>query len=159
MRICTIVFALFLLFSFEGAFGQNYLALRRKNRTYKQFIPGHEISLTVRHGDYTRKISGHIDSIGDDVVFVDGEKAYVADVLKVRIARTDFNYYNGGINLMLASALLSVLLVTNDREPHENRPFYIASGVLFVGGVAMFTRAEKTFRINEKNKLIIIKPV
>ncbi|MGZ5243140.1 MAG: hypothetical protein ACXWEY_04775 [Bacteroidia bacterium] len=159
MRLYFLLIILILVFKTGTGHAQNYLSLRVKDRTYRQFIPGKEISVTVQNGIYTNRVSGIIDSIGDDIIFVNGDKVYLQDVLKVHINRGSFNYRSGGINLMLAGTLLATLLYTNDREADENRPFYIASGILFTGGVAMFSYAVRTFSMNEKNKLMIIKPI
>ncbi|RYD75558.1 MAG: hypothetical protein EOP53_16275 [Sphingobacteriales bacterium] len=159
MRFYTFLFLLFLL-SFSGnCYAQNYLVFRHNNKSFRPYIPGKEISLLVQNGDFKQRIYGAIDSIGDDMFLVDGQKIYLQNVRSIRISRTTYNYKSGGRNLGGAGILLSILLLTNDREMNENLPFYIAAGVLFTSGALMYIVAERNFSLeNETNKLMIIKP-
>ena len=158
MRFYIVLFSIIFLATYNDCSAQNYLSFRRKGRNYQQFIPGKEITLKILSGGIKYKISGIIDSIGDNVIFVDGRAAYLQDINAIKIARHAFNYKSGGKNLMGAGVLLSILCYTNKREKKENLPFYIASGILFAGGAAMYLHGERTFEINDKNKLIIIQP-
>jgi len=154
----SLIFVLFFLAASIKAGAQNYLSFRHNNRSYRPYIPGKEITLFVENGSFRQKISGIIDSVGDDLIFVDGRKIYLQNIKAIRIIRTTYNYKSGGKNLAGAGILLSILCATNNRKRTENLPFYIASGVLFTAGTAMYIVAERTFEINDRNKLIIIKP-
>ncbi len=156
MHVKFLLVFIFVMVLGTSCLAQNYLVLRRNNYNYKQYFPGREITLIVQNGYFSRTISGIIDSISDEIIFVEGEKAYLQNIRKVQVNRKSYNYRTGGTNLMLAGPLLALLCATNDRDMRENKPFYIASGVLFTSGIAMRLHARRTLRIGDKNKLIVI---